>query len=172
MSPIEPDTKDWAEVLDTGCAECGFTGLEDVRELRGHIAEAAASFAPALTRADAADRPRDDRWSSVEYAAHLRDVLTEFRARTLLMLDEQAPTLPNFDGDAVALESDYRHQSAAEVLAGLNTAAAEYADTLSGLEDGQWQRTGLRDDGREFTIASLTRYGWHEVRHHLGDVGV
>ncbi|MGC2938985.1 MULTISPECIES: DinB family protein [unclassified Brevibacterium] len=170
MSPIEPDTRDWAEVLDIGCAQCGFTGDEDVIELRVRIAEAPASWSPVLTRADAADRPREDRWSAVEYAAHLRDVLTEFRGRTLLMLAEEAPTLPNFDGDAVALESDYRNQPAAEVLAGLEEAAAAYAGSLAALEDGQWQRTGLRADGREFTIASLTRYGWHEVHHHLGDV--
>nr|WP_246490779.1 DinB family protein [Brevibacterium oceani] len=134
------------------------------------MAEAAASWAPALARPDAADRFREDRWSTVEYAAHLRDVLTEFRSRTLLMLAEEAPTLPNFDGDAVALESDYRKQTAAEVLPGLERAAAAYAGALSDLDDEQWQRTGLRADGREFTIASLTRYGWHEVHHHLGDV--
>ena len=128
MSPIEPDTKDWAEVLDTGCAECGFTGRENVIELSTRIAEAAASWSPVLARADAAERPRADRWSAVEYAAHLRDVLTEFRGRTLLMLTEEAPTLPNFDGDAVALESDYRHQTAAEVLDGLNTAATACAE--------------------------------------------
>lgn len=86
------------------------------------------------------------------------------------MLTEDAPTLPNFDGDAVALESDYRNQPAAEVLAGLERAATAYAGALAALEDGQWQRTALRADGREFAIASLTRYGWHEIHHHLGDV--
>jgi hypothetical protein len=168
MTDIAPDTRDWAEVLDTGCTECGFTGDEDVNELKGRIAEAAASWAPVLALPDAADRPREDRWSTIEYAAHLRDVLTEFRGRTLLMLAEEAPTLSNFDGDAVAI--DYRNQTAAEVLAGLEDAAAAYGTTLSDLDEDQWRRTGLRADGREFTIASLTRYGWHEVHHHLGDV--
>ncbi|WP_181274231.1 DinB family protein [Brevibacterium oceani] len=170
MSEIEPNTKDWAEVLDAGCTECGFTGDGDLLSARIAIDEAAASWAPVLARPDAADRPRVDRWSTVEYAAHLRDVLTEFGGRTLLVLAEEAPTLPNFDGDAVALESDYRAQTAPEVLAGLERAATVYAATLSDLEEDQWQRTGLRADGREFTIASLTRYGLHEVRHHLHDV--
>lgn len=172
MSGIEPDTRDWAEVLDGGCEECGFTGREDVLSARSAIAEAAAAWAPALSETDAAERRRDDRWSTVEYAAHLRDVLTEFRARTLLMLAEEAPTLSNFDGDAVAIESDYRSQTAPEVLAGLEAAAAAYAAALSDVDEDQWERTGLRADGREFTIASLTRYGLHEVRHHLRDVTV
>lgn len=54
MNRIEPDTRDWAEVLDTGCAECGFTGRENVIELSVRIAEAAASWSPVLARADAA----------------------------------------------------------------------------------------------------------------------
>ncbi|MDN6379048.1 MAG: hypothetical protein L0K10_08965 [Brevibacterium aurantiacum] len=30
MNEIEPDTRDWADVLEAGCPECGFTGHEDV----------------------------------------------------------------------------------------------------------------------------------------------
>ena len=170
MSTIEPDTRDWAEVLDSGCEECGFTGNEDLLGARTTIAEAAAAWAPSLGAPNASERIREDRWSTVEYAAHLRDVLTEFRARTLLMLAEEAPTLPNFDGDAVAVESDYRSQNSADVLAGLEAAAAAYGATLADIGEDQWRRTGLRADGRQFTIASLTRYGLHEVQHHLHDV--
>lgn len=31
--PIEPDTRDWADVLEGGCGECGFTGTEAVASL-------------------------------------------------------------------------------------------------------------------------------------------
>ena len=33
-----------------------------------------------------------------------------------------------------------------------------------------WERTGLRGDGRPFTITELCRYLLHDVEHHLHDV--
>src|SRR5699024_8155130 len=58
-----------------------------------------------------------------------------------------------------------------EVARALRAAAEAYAGRLSQVTGDEWNRRGYRSDGREFTVASLTRYGLHEVRHHLGDVG-
>ena len=41
MDEITPDTRDWAEVIDGGCAECGFTGVEDVSTAPDEILSAA-----------------------------------------------------------------------------------------------------------------------------------
>lgn len=168
---IEPDTRDWADVLETGCAECGFTGDEDVSTIPGYVSASADIWDQVLTRPNADIRARPDRWSDVEYAAHVRDILDLFRERTQLIVSQSAPTLPNFDGDAVAIESDYRHQDPAEVAIDLRAAALAYAADLVQITDDQWDRTGYRSDGREFTVTSLTRYGFHELRHHLQDVG-
>ncbi|MDN6527953.1 MAG: DinB family protein [Brevibacterium sp.] len=168
---IEPDTRDWADVLETGCAECGFTGDEDVSAVPSFASASAEKWDEVLARANAGVRPRPDRWSDVEYAAHGRDSLDLCRARTRLIISQPAPTLPNFDGDAVAVESDYRHQNPAEVALDLRAAALAYAADLAQITDEQWDRTGYRSDGREFTLTSLTRYGLHELRHHLQDVG-
>lgn len=168
---IEPDTRDWADVLDTGCAECGFTGDEDVSAVPSYVSTSADTWDEVLTRPNADMRARPDRWSDVEYAAHVRDILDLFRERTQLIVSQSAPTLPNFDGDAVAIESDYRHQNPAEVAIDLRAAALAYAADLSQITDDQWERTGYRSDGREFTVTSLTRYGLHELRHHMQDVG-
>jgi hypothetical protein len=171
MSEITPDTRDWTDVLDGGCAECGFTGAEDPTGVPATIAEAADTWQTVLTRDDATVRRSPDRWSDLEYAAHMRDVLVEFRRRTERMLAEAGPTLDNFDGDAVAVESDYAHQDPAEVAPALRDAAETYAALLSRLSREEWDRRGFRADGHAFTVASLTLYGLHEVRHHLGDVG-
>ena len=115
MSEIIPDTRDWTDVLAGGCSECGFTGTEDPTVVPATLAEAAATWQTVLTRDDATERRSPDRWSDVEYASHMRDVLDEFRRRTERMLIETDPTLDNFDGDTVAVESDYAHANPAEV---------------------------------------------------------
>ena len=102
----------------------------------------------------------------------MRDVLDEFRRRTERMLTETDPTLDNFDGDAVAIASDYAHEDPAEVASALRTAAESYAARLSQVSGDEWNRRGFRSDGHVFTVASLTLYGLHEVRHHLVDVRV
>lgn len=168
---IAPDTRDWADVIETGCAECGFTGDEEVTAVPDYVSASADTWDEVLTRPNAGVRARPDRWSDVEYAAHVRDILDLFRERTQLIISQSAPTLPNFDGDAVAIASDYRHQNPAEVALGLRAAALAYAADLGQITDEQWDRTGYRSDGREFTVTSLTRYGLHELRHHLQDVG-
>lgn len=171
MSEIEPDTRDWADVLEAGCTECGFTGDEDVSAVPDYASTSAEVWNEVLARPNAAERTQPDRWSDVEYAAHVRDILDLFRERTNLIVSQESPTLPNFDGDAVALDSDYRNQTPAEVALGLRAAALAYAAELSQISGDQWDRVGYRADGREFTVTSLTRYGLHELRHHLQDVG-
>ena len=171
MSEIIPDTRDWTDVLTGGCSECGFTGTEDPTGVPATLAEAAATWQTVLTRADATERRSPGRWSDVKYASHMRDVLDEFRRRTERMLTASDPTLDNFDGDAVAFESDYAHADPAEVAPALSAAAESYAGLLSRVSGEEWDRRGFRSDGHAFTVASLTLYGLHEVRHHLGDVG-
>lgn len=172
MNTIEPDTRDWADVLETGCTECGFTGTEDVSTAPASITDSATAWAVVLARPDAARRLSRTRWSNLEYAAHMRDIYGLFTARTRLIVAAEDPVLPNFDGDQVAVDSDYEHSEPAEVLAGLRKSAADYVAAVSALGDLQWGRTGRRADGRTFTLASLTRYGLHEIRHHLHDVGI
>ncbi|HET7415063.1 MAG TPA: DinB family protein [Arthrobacter sp.] len=167
---IVPDTRDWAEVLEQGCVTCGFTGDEEVVNAPDEIRASVDRWAKVLARPDATRRPRPGRWSDVEYAAHVRDILTLFRRRQELLLTGENPELPNFDGDAVAVADDYGSQKPTEVLTGLRDAADDYATALSDVHGDQWERTGHRDDGRVFTITTLTRYGLHELRHHLQDV--
>lgn len=171
MNEIEPDTRDWADVLEAGCPECGFTGHEDVTSVPDFATASAETWNEVLTRPNARGRTQPDRWSDVEYAAHVRDILDLFRERTHLIITQESPTLPNFDGDAVAVESDYRNQDPAEVAVELRAAALAYAAGLSQVSGDQWDRVGYRADGREFTVTSLTRYGLHELKHHLHDVG-
>lgn len=172
--PITPDTKDWTWVLERPCPECGF----DTRSVR-------RDAIPAMIRDNAADweallsdssadalrtRAIQDRWSTLEYACHVRDVLHVFDRRVQLMLDEQDPAFPNWDQDATAIDERYLEQDPLVVASELASAAHTLARSFTGLSASQWLRTGGRSDGARFTIESLGRYLIHDPVHHLHDV--
>ena len=69
MDEIEPDTRDWADVLETGCTECGFTGEEDISTVPRLVSASTERWDEVLARPDARQRLLPDRWSDLEYAA-------------------------------------------------------------------------------------------------------
>ena len=116
-------------------------------------------------------RPEDDRWSTLEYACHVRDVLRLFDWRLALMLSEDDPSFPNWDQDATAVSESYGTQDPSIVSAELADAATRLAGAIESLGDEAWGRTGTRSDGAAFTVETFTRYLIHDPIHHLHDVG-
>jgi hypothetical protein len=167
--PIVPDTKNWTWVLTKPCPECGFDASEFPRDAVSALLRAnAASWPAVLARPDVAERPDDSTWSPLEYAAHVRDVFRVFAGRLQLMRTETDPLFPNWDQDATAVAERYNEQDPATVSAELVGAAASLADAFDSVDD--WERTGRRSDGAEFTIESFARYLVHDPTHHLWDV--
>jgi hypothetical protein len=171
--PIEPDLKDWTWVLERPCAECGFVGSAvDHDALGAMIRENALVWTEVLGRPDVARRRRDDRWSDLEYACHVRDVLRIYDVRLALMRAEDDPLFANWDQDASAVEEDYAGQDPAVVATELVMAANRLADAFESVTPGEWPRPGRRSDGVAFTIDTFGRYFIHDPIHHLWDVGV
>jgi hypothetical protein len=171
--PITPDTKDWTWVLDRPCHECGFGGPGVVAaEVPAMIRRAAQDWGAVLASATAAaPRPSDDRWSTLEYGCHVRDVFRIFQARLALMLIQADPQFPNWDQDLTAEDDGYDRQNPAAVAAQLREAAERLAVDLERVPASSSGRTGRRDDGARFTVDSLARYLIHDPVHHLHDVG-
>jgi len=170
---IVPDTKDWTWVLQRACPECGFdtrqvTKEEVPRVLRENAAEWGKILAAEPTRL--ALRPSPSRWSTLEYACHVRDVFVKFDQRLALMLSEEGPQFLNWDQDATAVAERYNEQVPAEVSAQLQGAALALAARFAAVQPGQWQRSGQRSDGARFTVETLGRYMVHDPVHHLYDV--
>lgn len=171
--PIEPDTKDWTWVLDRACPECGFEAASVARDQVGAMTrDIAVAWQRVLARPrdELTARPSDDRWSALEYACHVRDVLRIFDQRLALMLTEDDPDFANWDQDDTAVADRYNEQDPAEVAAAIDQAAAPLADRFDGVADDQWQRTGNRSDGATFTVDGFARYFLHDPLHHLVDV--
>jgi hypothetical protein len=115
-------------------------------------------------------RPDPARWSSLEYACHVRDVYRIYDQRIALMLDADDPLFANWDQDATAVEDRYDEQDPPAVIAELVATAGALAGRLDGLTAGDWERTGRRSDGASFTVDSLSRCMVHDPIHHLWDV--
>jgi DinB family protein len=172
--PIAPDTKDWTWVLERPCPECGFDAAAvPPADVARRVREAADRWAAILSGPPEllGIRPRDDRWSPLEYGCHVRDVFVLFDRRLGLMVTEDDPTFANWDQDATALEERYDEQDAAVVAAELGAAAATLAASFDAVQGATWDRRGSRSDGATFTVASFARYLLHDPVHHLYDVG-
>jgi hypothetical protein len=168
---IEPDDKDWTWVIERPCPECGFVAADhDPLATGASIRANAATWVELLGRPDAATRTRTDRWSVLEYGAHVRDVLVIYRGRLGRMLTEADPLYENWDQDATAVASRYGDQDARVVSGEVADAADALATDFDTVPATGWDRPGRRSDGASFTVASFSRYLVHDLVHHVWDV--
>jgi hypothetical protein len=171
---ITPDDKDWTWVLTRPCPECGVDvstfDRDDTAPLVRRLTGAWVEVLEDRSR-DLAERPAPDRWSPLEYACHIRDVLRLYTTRLGLMLDEDDPLYPNWDQDVTAVEDRYGEQDPAVVAAELRAAGTRLADAFAAVHGDQWDRPGRRSDGASFTVETFARYFLHDPLHHLWDVG-
>lgn len=166
---IEPDSKDWTWVLSRPCLECGYDGaLVDATDVAARVRATVPVFRAALTEPDAAVRTREDRWSTLEYACHVRDVHRLYTYRLQLMLTQDDPLFPNWDQDDSS--DGYADEDPAVVAEELAESAEEMAAAYESVRGDQWQRTGRRSDDKEFTVESFSRYFLHDIEHHAWDV--
>jgi hypothetical protein len=171
--PAPPaDTKDWTWVLEQRCPECGFeaSGVPGP-ELADAIRRSTEAWADVLTRPDAASRPSATRWSSTEYAAHVRDVCRVFAQRLDLLLAEDDARFPSWDQDETALAERYWEQEPSVVAGEVRAAGDRLAQRYESIEPEQWSRSGRRGNGPVFTVETLGQYVLHDLEHHLYDVG-
>ncbi|WP_280356264.1 DinB family protein [Nocardia otitidiscaviarum] len=188
--PIVPDTKDWTWVLERACADCGFDPAATPYEaVPGLVRESAVRFAAALERPDVRVRPDESTWSTLEYAAHVRDVcriMTHRLGITLaaaavpgpvisgydpsVTVDAGVPMFANWDQDITAEADDYAAQSPAAVAAELGAAAESAARAYESVPADQRARVARRSNGSQFTVDTLGRYFLHDLVHHVHDV--
>ena len=168
---ILPDDKDWTWVLTIRCPECGFDPAAVERAGVGAALRANVSrWGPLLAHPAVAVRPRDDRWSALEYGCHVRDVFRRFDQRLDLLLAVDDPTFENWDQDATAVTDRYGEQDPVAVGVALVEAGTALADRFDGVPPDAWTRSGSRSDGARFTVETFATYLLHDPVHHVWDV--
>jgi hypothetical protein len=169
--PIEPDTKDWTWVLTRPCDQCGFDpAAVHHTQVAERIRADAAGWVARLGELGVEKRRESTVWSTLEYGCHVRDVHRIFDHRVQLMLSEDEPRFPNWDQDETAIADDYASQDPARVATELFDAANAVAETYGNVPSDAWTRRGLRSNGSEFTIATISVYHLHDIVHHSHDV--
>lgn len=156
------------------CADCGFVwaAVPDT-DLALRIAAGAAALAETLGAAPhPGRRPRPDRWSALEYGAHVRDVVLNVRDRVVVALVEESPEFKPLYRDQRVDLGLYARDDAATVATELAVAAALFDRTWAALDATQLDRPCRY----AFPTLSTRSVRWmgqqvvHEVEHHLGDV--
>lgn len=85
-------------------------------------------------------------FSPVEQCWHLADLERDgYTVRIRRLLSEDDPALPDFDGERVARERDYKSLSLTEGLAAFRQARAGNVARLRRLSDGEWERRGTQE---------------------------
>jgi hypothetical protein len=108
--------------------------------------------------------PAPGKWSILEILCHMRDMEREaYLERYTRILAEPEPQLPNLNGDAFAIERDYRGQKAGDVLRDWTRLRRESLRLLRKAKPEQWRRAGIHETAGRLTIDDLL------VRHAVGN---
>jgi hypothetical protein len=168
---LTPDTKDWTWVLERTCPECGFDPANYPSSIfASTLLGRANEWTAILARDDVRARTREDRWSDLEYACHVRDVYRVMDGRLVLMMEQDNPIFQNWDQDDTAINERYDLQDPLVVGSELMAAADDFATRVESVGPDDWARPGTRSNGSRFSVETLIRYSVHDVFHHLWDV--
>lgn len=176
----------------SGCTECGFAHLEmDAVLLHAgapfpwryedaqwgssgeQIREACGAAAQVLrTSADVRLRHAAGRWSSLEYACHIRDVLLVQRERVLKAMRGHGGEPFRMGRDERVHDDGYNEQDPLDVAVQLEQSAILFTSLLDRLAPLEWD---LEVD-YAFPEPAMRSLKWvavhtaHEVIHHLHDM--
>jgi len=157
------------------CGECGYdVDTLDRNEIGRAIAELAGEHCLVLASIPAErlrDHSRPASWSALEYGCHVRDVLRFQRERIIRAQAGDTPEFASMRRDERAVEERYNDQDPEQVSAQIATAARQLTETLAGLDDVGWMRTGVYNwpERAVRTMEWLARLTVHELAHHLFD---
>jgi hypothetical protein len=159
----------------SSCETCGFE-WDSVApgEAKPRILETVSTFVEVIVDAGpmASQRPSPERWSVLEYGAHLRDVFLSQRERIIAASVEDRPVgSPIFRDERVDL-GFYALEEPGELAEELTMAAQLLVRTVDALPQDFEERPLVysRASPMEVSIAWVVAQGLHEAEHHLADV--
>ncbi len=108
----------------------------------------------------------DENWSVIEVLCHLRDAEEIGLGRMQAMRDENYPSIPGWDQNALALEKKYAEADLAPALAAFIDTRTQYVAALQALTPEQWERTGKHNETGDITILTHALHrSYHDAIH-------
>jgi nitroreductase len=141
-------------------------------ELLGSLVRRVPAHLAAISSEEAARRPAPDAWSRKEELGHLIDSAANNHRRIVLAQIEDAPALPNYDGDRWVRLQDYQDrdwQELIELWRMLNNHLLAAARPASG-ED--WSRTCTIGDSGTLTLRFVFDDYVNHMLGHLKHIGL
>ena len=116
--------------------------------------------------------PGPGKWSILEIVAHMRDMERDaYIARYRRILDEDNPTLPDLDGDLIALRDDYCGMKLPELLRDWLKLRKECLKLLKSVKGPRWERMGTHETAGPLSMdALLRRHAIGNDEAHLGQI--
>jgi hypothetical protein len=156
------------------CEDCGFVWADvPDDEIVPRLASGVTALAELLATHAAPDRrPRPDRWSAVEYGAHVRDVVLHVRDRVVIALVEDDPEFKPLYRDQRVDLGLYARDDARTVGIELTVAAGLFGRTWAALDAARLERPCQYafPSPTTRTVRWMGQQVVHEVEHHLADV--
>ena len=111
-------------------------------------------------------RDSGDGWTVLEVLGHLMDFDQIFYDRAVMIRDEDNPTLPAFDHDALVEQGKFNARAKADVYATLRQSRLQFIDFFDALTDEQWARTGIHPERGPFSLTdALLQVVMHDTNH-------
>jgi len=160
--------------LSESCEVCGFVwDVVTPAQISVRIMSAVTAFAQLLRDQpeQALIRPREGRWSAIEYGCHVRDVLFNLRDRIVLGAVEDNPQPKALHGTPRVELGLYKTETTVGVAEDLIVAGALFGRTFDAMPAGlnerpifyTWPRSATR------TLKWVATQALHECEHHLDD---
>ncbi len=137
--------------------------LNRIGEMPGFVGQIFAG----LSRAAAATPGPEHLFSPAEQCWHLADLEREgFGARIRRLAEEDDPVLPDFDGDRIAKERNYRSLSLQDGVEAFRAARAANIERLRGIADAEWTRAGTQEGVGRVALCDLpAMMAEHDASH-------
>jgi len=116
--------------------------------------------------------PGPGKWSILEIVAHMRDMERDaYLTRYRRILAEDNPTLPDLDGDVIAIRDDYRSMKTPELMREWLKLRKECLKLLKSVKGSRWDRIGTHETAGPLSMdALLRRHAMGNDDAHLGQI--
>jgi uncharacterized damage-inducible protein DinB len=137
--------------------------IETTCKIYGHVLSTITQE-QAQTWRDQNDAPNG--WTVLEVLGHVTDFDEFFYGRAVMMRDQDNPSLPAYDHNALAVERGYNTQDVQAVYARFVQSRTQFIEFFKQLSDEQWERTGIHPERGHFTMwDALMQISTHDTRH-------